>query len=82
MQDQDHETAVVLVLLIAVLVAHNCQQRGRMRTQEDKLDRALHHLHNYYKRTISYIRWHLWTIQNPGEHFFHDDHDFIEYQRW
>jgi hypothetical protein len=37
MQDQDHETAVVLVLLIAVLVAHNCQQRGRMHTQEDEL---------------------------------------------
>jgi hypothetical protein len=81
MQDQDHETAVVLVLLIAVLVAHNCQQQGRMRTQEDELDRALHNLHNYYKPTISYIRRHQWTIQNPGEHFFHDDQDFIEYLR-
>jgi hypothetical protein len=37
MQDQDHEAAVVLVLLIAVLVAHNCQQQGCMHTQEDKL---------------------------------------------
>jgi len=70
MQGQDHESGVVVVLLIAVLVAHNCQQRGRMRTQEDELDHALHHLHNYYKPTISYIRQHQWTIQNPGNTSF------------
>ncbi|KAF8243442.1 hypothetical protein K440DRAFT_647420 [Wilcoxina mikolae CBS 423.85] len=53
-----------------------------MRIQEDELDHALHNLYNYYEPTISYIRQYQWTIQNPEQHFFHDDQDFIEYLRW
>jgi len=82
MQDQEHNTAVVLFLLIAVLGAHNGKQWGCMRTQEDELVRALHHLPNCYQPTISYIGWHLRTIQNLGEDFFHDDKDFIKYLRY
>jgi len=79
MQDQYCETVAVLVLLIAVGVEHNCQQRGRMYTQEDEPDCSHHNRHNYYKSTISNNCWNQWTIQNPGEHFFHYNQDSIEY---
>ena len=65
--------------MLAVLVVLATYQRQRVLQY-----RAMEHEErsSIYEPPITYIHRHGWTMDIPGDHFFHDERDFTEFLRY
>ena len=63
----------VLIVILAIYQRQRILQR-RAREHEERT--------STYEPPIAYIQRHGWTMDNPGDHFFHDERDFIEFLRY
>jgi hypothetical protein len=77
-----HQQRRVVAALVVVLAVAQ-RQRTLQCTIQDPKDEELEgeRTHNCTP-SIRYIQQHGWTMDAPGDHFFHDNQDFIEYIRW
>ena len=69
-------------IAIAILIAHHLRIK---RKQRDRTVRRIEELEDKDDRDrprIPYILRHGWSMDNPGDHFFHSDQDFVEYLRY
>ena len=66
----------VFAVLIVILAIYQRQRVLQLRTREHE-ERA-----SAYEPPIAYIQRHGWTMDNPGDHFFHNERDVIEYLRY
>ena len=68
----------MLAVLIVVLAIYQRQRiLHRRATEHEGLEQT-----SIYKPSITYIHRHGWTMDNPGDHFFHDETDFIGFLRY
>ena len=65
----------VLAALIAILAIYQRQRILQHRAREHEEQTST------YEPPIAYIQRHGWTMDNPGDHFFHDERDFVEFLR-
>ena len=65
----------MLAVLVVVLAIYQRQRILQYRAME-------HERSSIYEPPITYIHRHGWTMDNPGDHFFHDERDFIEFLRY
>ena len=66
----------VLAVLVVVLAIYQRQRVLQYRAMEYEGRSYI------YEPPITYIHQHGWTMDNLGDHFFHDVRDFIEFLRY
>ena len=80
--DKDTYRKRVAVVLSASVSHH--YMTGRYRRLKRCLNEEVEEkeCENRIRPAISYIRQPNWSLDNPGEDYFHDNQDFIEYLRY
>ena len=77
--DQQNSESNLCAMTAAIVVAHHLRMKQkhhrnravqRLKELEDKDDRD--------RPRIPYILRHGWSVDNPRDHFFHTDQDFVE----
>ena len=81
--NQQTSDSNLCAITAAILIAHHLRMKRkhlrdrtvqRLKELEDKDDRD--------RPPIPYILRHGWSMDNPGDHFFYIDQDFVEYLRY
>ena len=81
--NQQTSDSNLCAITIAILIAHHLRMKRKY--HRDSTVQRLKELEDKDVRNrppISYIPRHGWSMDNPGDHFFHSDQDFVEYLRY